>query len=85
MSAVLKINCQITPKTTPPIKFGIKKKVRKRFELFNLEVTRSARPNATRFTRITETITNFTVNPSVDQKMKVKNYQKFVVVNILIM
>jgi hypothetical protein len=29
--AVLKMNCQITPKTTPPIRFGTKKKVLKIF------------------------------------------------------
>ena len=52
---------------TPPIKFGIKKKVLKMFELFSFEVTKRARPKATAFTAIIETITYLRVNESVVQ------------------
>ena len=56
-SAVLKTNCQITPRITPPMRFGTKKNVRKMLELFNFAVTRRASPNATAFTAMIETIT----------------------------
>ena len=66
-SAVLKTNCQMTPRITPPIRFGTKKNVRKIFELFNLAVTRRASPKATAFTAIIETITYLNVKLRVVQ------------------
>jgi hypothetical protein len=73
-SAVLKINCQITPSTTPPIRLGTKKNVRRNVELRNLAVTSRAKPKATTFTATSETTTNLRVKPSVDQKTGSLNY-----------
>ena len=61
-SALLKMNCQITPRTTPPMRFGTKKKVLKMFALRNFVVTISARPNATTLMRTSDTTTKRPVN-----------------------
>jgi len=68
-SALLKMNCQITPRITPPMRFGTKKKVRKKFLLRSFEVTISASPNATALTRMSETTTKRAVNFKVDQNL----------------
>ena len=56
------ITRQITPRTTPPMRFGMKKKVLKIFELRSFAVTNRARPNATTLITTIETITNAPVN-----------------------
>ena len=67
--ALLKMNCQITPSTTPPIRFGTKKNVRKIFLLRRFDVTSKANPNATTFTMTSDTSTKSVVKRSVLQKV----------------
>ena len=58
---------------TPPMRFGTKKKVRKKFLLLSFEVTISASPKATAFTRMRDTTTNSAVNFKVDQNLGSEN------------
>ena len=69
ISALLKINCQITPRTTPPTRLGTKKNVRRMFRLRNFEVTISASPKATTFTKTSETTTKRVVKRRVVQNL----------------
>ena len=59
--------CQMYPKTIPPIRFGIKKMVRKRLDAFNLLVSASASANASTLINITDTIVNFPVNKNASR------------------
>ena len=61
--------CQMYPKTIPPIRFGIKKMVRKRLDAFNLLVSASASANAPTLISIVTTIVNNAVNQNACKKV----------------
>ncbi|WP_124997573.1 hypothetical protein [Clostridium tagluense] len=65
----MKINCQINPSISPPIKLGIKNIVLSRLLPFIPVVTSKASPNPIQFITTTETTVNKAVNLNESRKV----------------